>query len=350
MTGNTTPLAVELDRPIHRDLAGARITLGSGAAAGRTLFAPAGGGGPIVIASLSGTEEALQGFTDVLPGDEISIDNREFLAYGFLYRYWGRNPVFELDGQPMFPRHGNGSWPAAWGAERTPTLKGGKVILIHHAQDAYVWPPGMVEYDKRVREYLGDRTRDTYRFWVTDQTEHIFPPLKDEGPVPVHSTRFIDYPPVNEQAIHDLIAWCEEGIPPADDTSFEFTTDSALALAPTAAQRKGIQPVVTATANGCARAEVSVGEPVTLEVRADTPPGGGTIIAVEWDILGHGDWLVRDDAIDGTKTSVVSRATYAFDEPGTYFPSARVSSHRQGDVNARGRRVPNLARVRVVVS
>jgi hypothetical protein len=208
----------------------------------------------------------------------------------------------------------------------------------------------LVDSDRRVRSYLGNRTHDTYRFWFTDRAEHVFPPMKDEGRTPVHSTRLINYTPVNEQAIHDVIAWCEQGIAPAEDTGFELTIDNAIVLAPTAAERRGIQPVVVATANGSARADVAVGEPVTLEVQAETPPGAGTIIAVEWDMLGLGNWPINDETIDGSKTSLTARTTYAFNQPGTYFPSVRVSSHRQGDVNARGRRVPNIARVRVVVT
>jgi hypothetical protein len=43
------------------------------------------------------------------------------------------------------------------------------------------------------------------------------------------------------------------------------------------------------------------------------------------------------------------RTTHAFDRPGTYFVTAMVESHRQGDVHATSRRIPNLAAARVVV-
>lgn len=42
-------------------------------------------------------------------------------------------------------------------------------------------------------------------------------------------------------------------------------------------------------------------------------------------------------------------ATHCFEKPGTYFPTLRVTSHRQGDPTAVYARLPNLARVRVVV-
>jgi hypothetical protein len=42
--------------------------------------------------------------------------------------------------------------------------------------------------------------------------------------------------------------------------------------------------------------------------------------------------------------------THAYDRAGTYFPSARITSHRDGDLTATYRRIENLARARVVVS
>jgi hypothetical protein len=184
---------------------------------------------------------------------------------------------------------------------------------------------------------------------LTDRAEHVFPPMKDEGPVPVHSSRIINYVPVNWQAIHDLIAWCEHGVAPAGDTGFELTKDNAVVLAPQAAGRRGIQPVVSATANGGVRADVEAGETVTLEARAETPPGGGTIVSVEWDTKGRGDWS-STDALDGSQQAVTVRRTCWFEKPGTYFPAVRVWSHRDRDIDARSRRLPNIARVRVVVT
>ena len=42
--------------------------------------------------------------------------------------------------------------------------------------------------------------------------------------------------------------------------------------------------------------------------------------------------------------------SYAFSEPGTYFPALRVASQRQGSVDTPFARVLNLGRVRVVVT
>jgi hypothetical protein len=42
--------------------------------------------------------------------------------------------------------------------------------------------------------------------------------------------------------------------------------------------------------------------------------------------------------------------THAYDHAGTYFPSVRITSHRDGNLTATYRRIENLARARVVVS
>ena len=47
-------------------------------------------------------------------------------------------------------------------------------------------------------------------------------------------------------------------------------------------ERGGIQPVVTATANGGARAAAKVG------VETELPPGAGTVVAIDWDFDGMG--------------------------------------------------------------
>jgi hypothetical protein len=53
--------------------------------------------------------------------------------------------------------------------------------------------------------------------------------------------------------------------------------------------------------------------------------------------------------VDGTKEELELSTTHVFDKPGTYFVSCLVTSHRDGDVGATDRQLPNLAQVRVVV-
>src|SRR3546814_11939392 len=75
----------------------------------------------------------------------------------------------------------------------------------------------------------------------------------------------ITFQGIIEQSLQDLIDWVEEGKVPAG-TNFAFS-DGKINLPPTAAERGGIQPVVSVTAGGSARLEAKVGEMVELEVR-----------------------------------------------------------------------------------
>jgi hypothetical protein len=41
---------------------------------------------------------------------------------------------------------------------------------------------------------------------------------------------------------------------------------------------------------------------------------------------------------------------FVYERPGTYFVTALVHSHREGDIAAVNRRIPNLAQARIVVT
>jgi hypothetical protein len=140
--------------------------------------------------------------------------------------------------------------------------------------------------------------------------------------------------------------WAEKGVRPAE-TRYEVV-DAQVHVSQDAVQRGGIQPVVQLSANGAARTEVSVGEPMTFEARVEVPPHGGEVIAVEWDYEGRGDYPVTAP-ICAPKALVRLSATHAFSRPGTYFSVLRATSQRQGDARTPYGRVQNIARVRVVV-
>jgi hypothetical protein len=46
---------------------------------------------------------------------------------------------------------------------------------------------------------------------------------------------------------------------------------------------------------------------------------------------------------------VTLTTTHTYEAPGTYFATALVTSHREGDVSAQHRRLQNLASARVLV-
>ncbi|MDX6372679.1 MAG: hypothetical protein QOD98_1667, partial [Nocardioidaceae bacterium] len=180
----------------------------------------------------------------------------------------------------------------------------------------------------------------------SENAEHVPPFILPSDPNRATGTWLIDYRPLIEQGLVDLTRWCEEGVKPQETT---FTiVDGKISLPASASERRGVQPVLTATVNGAARAEVAVGTEVTLTATAAVPPGIGRITRVAWDLDGSGFFAHVLD-VDGTQEQLELSTTHTFDKPGTFFVSCLVTSHRDGDVAATERQLPNLAQVRVVV-
>lgn len=133
-------------------------------------------------------------------------------------------------------------------------------------------------------------------------------------------------------------------------TSEYRVQDGQVHVPPTATERKGIQPVAHLKVNGGERAEVAVGEAVTLTAQIDVPPAPGTVVSAKWDFQGEGTYSDAAKLGDPTSETVEVSATHAFSEPGTYFPALRVASQRESDPSTPFARSMNLSRVRVVVN
>src|SRR6202044_146969 len=104
--------------------------------------------------------------------------------------------------------------------------------------------------------------------------------------------------------------------------------DNRLVFANTAAERGGVQPVVSVSANGTLRAEVKVGEDVDFVGIAEQPPGVGVIVGAEWDYEGTGNYVGAETKADVSKIELVGSHVYT--RAGTYFASFRVGAHRHG--------------------
>jgi hypothetical protein len=228
------------------------------------------------------------------------------------------------------------------------------MIYVHLAQDAQVWPTTVWPYVRALRDNLEGRVDDHFRLWLVESACHgapevMGPMTTDEKDPGVWSSRLVSYDGVSSQALRDVVAWVEEDVAPTFCKNYELTRDNALVLAASASERGGVQPVASALVNGSVRADVKVGETVTFSATAEQPPGMGTILKAEWDFEGRGAWATSHDEVDGSSPSIVVTTTHAYDAPGTYFASFRVSAHRDGAKGA-GLPVQNLNRIRVVVS
>jgi len=157
---------------------------------------------------------------------------------------------------------------------------------------------------------------------------------------------------VLHQALRDLSAWVEKGVEPPASTNYKVV-DGQVQVPSTAANRKGIQPVVAVNANGGARAEVGAGQPVTFTAVIEVPPQTGRVVAAKWDFEGAGNFPVVEQLTNANTndsgTLVTLKTTYTFSKPGTYFPALHAVSQREGDAKTPYARIQNLGRVRVVV-
>jgi hypothetical protein len=350
--GSTTPdkiFAIEIAGLPDGYRLGAGVQLVSGDAKGRQLYTMATAG-DVFMCDGHGDANLLR-FDGVKEGDEVHVDNRKFLAFCYFHRHHVMDdPQFDglkLNGVPIYPQHPVPEMSPLMGVAYTGHYEG-KLLWIHHTHDSSLWPSQGIVYEAAVQQVQGaSGAAEKFRLQWTEHAEHIDSAMLPSSPHRATTTGLIDYMPIIEQGLVDLIAWVEDGDAPPS-TAYEYD-HGQVTLPESAHERGGVQPVVTVTANGGARAEVRVGEAVNLEAMAEAPARGGTIISVEWDFDGQGAFPVRE-TLDGADTAVKAAQTHSYDAPGTYFATVRVFSNREGDANAEFRRLQNLASARVVVT
>src|SRR4051794_10223440 len=363
--GSSMPVAFQMqDMMPDINFMGGDLIIKSGAAAGKVLQ----------ITKIAGDKVAL-GPADaavlakVKEGDTVQVDNSNFLAVQTYHRhqvpgkeYYVWDQFRDKDGNPIYPQR-----PMLLGPRFTIGAAGispkgkfkGKMILLESLWDREAFPWQADWYRSRVKENLGDSIDNNFRLWYTDHALHGDVAVEDD---PTHT---ISYLGVLQQALLDLSAWVEKGIAPAATTNYKIV-DGQVVVPPTAEERKGIQPVVTVKANGGKRADVKVGEQVTFTAEVEVPKGMGKVVAAAWNFEGlptdigkTNGWNFETSNVfpvkgkfmpaDKTGSRVTLKTTYTFTKPGTYFPTLRVASQREGDVKTAYTRIQNLDRVRVVV-
>ena len=149
-------IAIVLKGDSLERIEGSRITIRSGAAAGRSLYCTTSAGGAIVGSSIGEAQTLL--FDGVEPGDEVSVDNRDFLAYCYYYRHHATPELARrlfIDGKPIYPQHEGGSMiefssPVFGPIDRTGTIKH-PVFVLQHTHDTSGWPVGGVATEELVR-------------------------------------------------------------------------------------------------------------------------------------------------------------------------------------------------------
>ncbi len=323
-------------------LGSAILVFETGAAAGQRL----------PIASITGDKITLgspitsQVLEQVTQGDVVLLDNSDYLAVQTYHRHQVPSPEFSAwnqfrnaDGTPIYPQRNVIVGPilayGGCGSVQTGRFQG-KMIVVDSLLDESAFPWFASWYHDKVMENLGKKTDDSFRLWYIDKAMH------HDGEVTIDPLQVVSYLGALQQALLDLSDWVERGIAPPASTSFRVE-DCQVHVPDDAAERRGIQPTIQLTANGGARAELRVGESVTFSATVEVPPQAGTLVSATWDFEG----VSETAPLSGERATLTT--THVYQKYGTYFPTLRVVSSRDGQAKV-FTQVRNLASVRVVVS
>lgn len=343
------PVAYEIDQKVDMPTLGGELMMLSGKGKGQQLQITGAKGCYVTLAAVN--QPQLLPLLNV--GDSVQVDNSDWLAVETYYRhqvptkdYYVWNQFRGYNDQPIYPQRPMllGPMFTRGAAGCLPTGKiHGKMILCCSVWDreAFAWQGDW--YRKHVTEFLGNATDDNFRLWYTDHATH-----GDED----DPTEVVDYTTTLYQALLDVSDWVEKGIAPSHTSTYEVE-DGQVILGVDGKQRGGIQPVPYATINGKERADVKPGEQVTIHVTVDVPKGTGKVVRAVWCLDGSKEFTLPVDmgqakySADGERVEFDQAVSY--DKTGTYFPTVKVYSEREGDTQTPYTCIANLGKVRIVV-
>jgi hypothetical protein len=327
-SGVSFPAALRLEDLPSGNLQGAAVMVRSGGASGHHFYIAGVVRGAVMVGFGQGHFHAMAALR---PGDEVFLDNSIYLATQTYHRhqipaaeYCAWDQYKAADGAPLYPQRPllPGQDVQSGGATMSGSFHG-KMIVVQALMDEAAYPWGADWFRTRIKTALGPDFEDRYRLWFVENAMHVTQAVAPTDPRPVASTRVVSYQGVLQQALRDLAAWVERGIAPPASTSYRVD-DGQVVLPASATARRGVQPVVTLTANGAARADAKVGDAVAFEVFVEAPPGTGVIALIEWDFEGDGAFPIKTE-LGGPSQRASVRQAYAFERPGTYFPAVRVA-------------------------
>ena len=332
---------------------GGDLIIKSGDAAGAVLQITKLSGDKVTLAPTN----SMSILAKIKPGDEVQVDNSNFLAVQTFHRHQdpgSQYPVWnqfrDKNGNPVFPQRQMLLGPMfTMGASGSvPTGKFTcKVILLGSLWDREAFPWQCDWYRQRVEENLGDHTDDNFRLWYTEHALH-----GDQSSQLDDAAHAVSYIGVLQQALRDLSVWVEKGIAPPSATNYRIV-DGQVVIPATAQERRGIQPVISLMINGSERADIKAGKSVTLKAVIEVPENTGKIINAAFDFDGSGTFKNQVDlnkaGISKNGSMVEITLEQRFDKPGIYFPALRAISQREGNSETPYTRIQNIERVRVVV-
>ena len=351
---NTPNIGLSEEPPQDAYLFHCRLRVLSGAAKGKECPVDSIDNGILVVGSSFDGSNSGDALSGIQIGDEIMIDNSDYIAMQTLQRhqvpdesYHTYDQYRDLEGKPLYPQLPMliGPMIAYSGGGKSPDGDiHGKVIAVCSLLDesAFAWHGDW--YRNAVRKVKGGNEEEWFRLYYNDNCIH-----DDRAGYLDDKQHQVDYLGVLHQALLDIAAWCEKGIAPLPTTNYKFA-DGQIEVPATAAERGGLQPVVDSYANGEKCVRVKTGEEVTFTATMEVPPSAGYITAAAWDFEKTNDFsshLVLKKK-DGGRMATVE-AVHTFEKPGVYFPTIKIQSSRTGTLEDIFVQCRNLDRVRVIV-
>ncbi|WP_346857925.1 hypothetical protein [uncultured Draconibacterium sp.] len=343
------PVAYQIDVDVKEIGMGGDLIILSGNGKGQVLQITKTDGKYVALAPINPPQQLAL----LNVGDSVQVDNSDFLAVQTYYRHQMPTPDYYVWNQfrgyndvPIYPQRPMLIGPMiTMGASGTiPDGKiNGKMILCCSVWDreAFAWQGDW--YKNKVKQHLGDAADDNFRLWYIDRATH--------GEVD-DPTEVVSYMSTLFQALLDISDWVEKGIEPSNTSNYTVV-DGQVRLDADGQRRGGVQPVPFASINGKERADVKIGEQVSIHVVVEVPAGTGKVVGAEWCLDDSGQFTVPVDLSNAVFSADGNRIEFdkvvSFDEPGTYFPTVRVASQRDGDTEALYTKIQNLGKVRVVV-
>lgn len=326
---------------------GAELRVRSGAATGATLRVAYVDGARVVLEP----GQSPQMTTALSAGDEVVLDNSAFLAAQTFHRHQVPGPDYpvydryrDAEGRPIPPQRSMLLGPmfsaAAAGSVPAGSISG-KMIVVSCLLDREAFPWQADWYRQRVTEHLGADVDDHFRLWYIDNALH------GDDETQVDQTHTVSYLGALHTALRQVAAWVESDVAPAPSTAYSVA-DGQVRVPGSAAERRGVQPVVRMTVDGNETTTARIGQTVRLQIVGEVPDGEAPIVAMSMDLSGAGT-LGPAFRVKPTR-QLIRDIEVVFDTPGTRFLAARVTSQGAADGGTAVGRIHNIARLRVVVT
>ena len=329
-------------------LTGTSICVKTGKATGKKMLLDSIKDNKIIIGNGFACDTIESVFPLLEPGDEIFLDNSDYIAMQTYHRHKVPAPEFTVYDQyrdeqkrPIYPQREKSLFKNVESGQSGKIQ--GKIIVVESLWDESALPWQADWYRQRVAAVNEQNEKEIMRLWYMDHCSHgdLNETMSDMYLVP--------YIGAVRQALLDISDWVERGIKPLGTTNYQMD-DGQVVIPETAVQRLGIQPVVDLFVNGEKCVHIKAGETVLFTANIETPPQSGIVTNVEWNFEEKGDFLKKgkiESVEDGRKA--VASVKQRYETPGTYFAVVRVSAQRGNDIEDCYTQIKNLDRVRIVV-